>query len=174
MKNIFKIALMVIVVAIAGLGLMGCPGPIGDIYLKHTWSYTPVSFADDNPGTPSTIYYNTYYKIDAGTYNIWYTDYSWNYWHVQYTVTANPGKPYGIAGDDKYFEIYFTYGSGAYFYGPYSYAKSVNAPTRELATPISSTMDGSKSVNKSDGVFVSHQHLDLGNYSVDADLFRIK
>ncbi len=115
----------VLLLALVGAVLLvACTGPAGRIYGQ--FDYDGYIYAAILGGFPSGIIYaNHDYEITAGTYSVKFTlsdgtyyypgyfagyptDPSW-YYNSTYTCSANAGKPFWAAGDDKYFRLYLGY-----------------------------------------------------------------
>jgi hypothetical protein len=122
MKKGFAWASIALGLAVAFTSCSGRDGIIyGQYYNAGTVYYGSLG------GFPSTyITPYTDYRIDEGTYDVFYTlsdgakyypgnlfgtgsgDDTWK-WHSTYTVTADKGAPF-MDGSDKYFELYLGYG----------------------------------------------------------------
>jgi hypothetical protein len=124
-----------IVIAVLVLGVIllaaGC-GMDGKIYGSVDWDYTRDWASIE--GFPVSGYSNTYYEINPGTYNVYYTlvDDSGNYypgiyygndpsyyWQATYSVQADKGSFPMVDGMDRYFDLYLGW-DGLYKYGAVS------------------------------------------------------
>jgi len=137
-----------LIALLASALLAGCTGKPGDIYGDYYYDgYMAANFGLG--GFPNgTIYTDTYYQIQPGTYTVTYTledgygyyypayyvsSYCYNnagdsacaayYYSTTYTCSENPGKLFGVNGADKQFDLYLSY-SGLQTYGSMQ-AKSV-------------------------------------------------
>jgi hypothetical protein len=101
------ISFAVIGLAAAILGLTGCSGPAGDVFLSFDWVNAPNSFNTTDPHLPTTIYRNTDYADAEGTYyfEYYHSVSGWTRW-IYYTLTAHEGKLFFFPGKDAKFQIY--------------------------------------------------------------------
>ncbi len=148
MKFQRKISFTIIMLGIlaATVFFIGCNGVDGSSYLKYTWVTTPTEFYDDNPSTPSTIYNDTYFPTDGGTYLGGYTTTGPSSYQYTYTISVNAGEPFFQEGDDLWYEIYLGT-SGPTLYESdteRSVTGSIN-PNFSLAAPDSKTMNAEPS-----------------------------
>jgi hypothetical protein len=101
------VSFAVIGLAAAILGLTGCSGPAGDVFLSFDWTYAPDSFYTTDPHLPTTITRTIDYADAEGTYYFEYFHYVSGYlrW-LTYTLTAHEGKLLVFPGKDARFQIY--------------------------------------------------------------------
>jgi len=104
--------------------MLGCgeDGQPGQAYLSFDWDYYVDWYEDNNSNVPYTIYPNTDYNVEPGTYSYEYgcSDGYGNVWgfYGTYTITVNPGEEGSMFSDgndgaDKFYEFILT------GYGPY-------------------------------------------------------
>jgi hypothetical protein len=102
MKIIKTIAPILFVILVS----CGQDGQDGDAFIKFTWDWYVDTYEDTNSDTPSTLYENTYYETDPGSYSFeyWCSDGMGDVWYYtgNYTIRINVGEKGGFlsAGDD--------------------------------------------------------------------------
>jgi hypothetical protein len=112
MKKRMKWALLVAAL-FAAVAFTGCKGDDGKIYGSIWWpsGYGMItSQLDTTGGFPSTVTKSVEYQVDEGSYYFYYylydlyTDYSYSWYEVTYSVSVNEGK-FLKDGEDKHFTI---------------------------------------------------------------------
>lgn len=133
-KTLLLRMVMMLIALLGSMLLVECTGSAGKIYGQFYYDgYLVANFGLG--GFPSgTIYTDTNYQIQPGTYTVTYTledgsgyyypavyassycastpgdsSCATYYYDDSYTCSANPGKPFWAAGDDKYFTLHLSY-----------------------------------------------------------------
>ena len=118
MKKLFFLLIGVLIVFTTSCAM----GEDGDTYLAYSWTSLPLSWYDENPSIPSTIYNGTYYATNEGRFYMEYTAWDNSSWWMYYTISANPAQ-FFADGEPAYFEI------ALYSFGPslykWNYARGV-------------------------------------------------
>ena len=112
-----RIAKILVVAAGAFLlvvGLAGCRGPDGAVFITFTHDIGLYAFVYDDTNIPSLVSTYTVYETAPGSYYIeWtYDDGSPPYYFAYYSITAEEGGLFWTGGEDTFFEFYM--GRGFY------------------------------------------------------------
>lgn len=175
------------VLLLSVLALVGCgdDGRDGSAYLAFDWVATPVSYTDDNPRVPSTIFAGVYYLCIPGTYLFLYEAWDNSIWAGTYTLAINQGEDGGLFfwsdgddGRDNYFEL------GLYSIGPTLTLTKADV-ARELAVVVASgrSSEGPRELRKAEeaGVILKSprtgeglsREVSRGRYRLKLDFHRV-
>jgi hypothetical protein len=111
----------VFVVAVGALalvvGLTGCRGPDGAVFITFTHDIGLYAFGYDDPNIPSLAYSYTVYETAPGSYYAeWtYDDANPPYYYAFYDITAEEGGLFWAAGEDTFFELYMVFPASGTF-----------------------------------------------------------
>ena len=141
-RNNTRVTAVVLLLCITALTFTSCEkgeeGDPGYAYVALTWKGNEPTYIEmHNNFIPSVFYWDWYYRVDPGIYNVYYEGHQRILgiripyaWELEYEVWENPGRrgkyvwEKGPAGPDAYFTIELTPGGPEVFYEEVSADKS--------------------------------------------------
>ena len=169
MKQSMKRTAQIIVISLmaaAGLLLASCTGQNGRAYEKFYWTTDLLYISDTNHATPATVYIDSFFPTNSGTYRVEYETVDQDAWYLEYDIYINQGGPGLVSGADNWYEIdLLPSGPAIYFLG-----NSARNPLAKSLTPV--TNEGGSLMQKH-GPILGTKRLDSSQGSIEIRYGRI-
>jgi hypothetical protein len=112
-----RILIIAVIVLAFVVGLAGCRGPDGAVFIAFTHDSNLYGFLYDDPNLPNIASSYTIYETAPGSYYAeWtYDDSNPPYYYTYYDITADEGGLFWAAGEDTFFELYMGRGTYDFF-----------------------------------------------------------